>query len=413
VNAYAILILVALIAEYVLNVVADLLNLKALEPELPREFSDVYDAERYRKSQEYTRVRTRFGLISATFHLVVLLTFWFAGGFPWLDGMVRSFELPPIVTGLLFIGCLGIASALLSVPFRWYSTFVIEEHFGFNKTAPKTFLSDAIKGLLLAVVLGGPLLAVVLWFFQGAGPLAWLWCWLAAAAFLVFVQFIAPTWIFPIFNKFEPLDEGELRESIMRYAQKVAFPVKGLFVIDGSRRTTKANALFTGFGRRKRVALFDTLIEKHPPDEIVAIVAHEIGHYKKAHILKGLAISIVQLGIVFVLLSIFLKSEGLFAAFYVQDQSIYAGLVFFGMLFSPIDLVLSFFVQAFSRRNEFEADAYARNTALAAELVSGLKRLSGESLSNLTPHPLYVKLHYSHPPLAERIAALRGGPGPS
>jgi STE24 endopeptidase len=409
VNAYGILILVALIAEYALNVAADLLNLRALEPDLPSEFCDVYDAERYRTSQEYTRARTRFGLISATFRIAALLAFWFAGGFPWLDGMVRGFELSPLVTGLLFIGCLGVAGALLSIPFRWYSTFVIEERFGFNKTTPKTFLSDAIKGLLLAVVLGGPLLAVVLWFFQAAGSLAWLWCWLVAAGFLVFVQFIAPSWIFPLFIKFKPLEEGELRESIMRYAQKVAFPVKDLFVIDGSRRTTKANAFFTGLGRRKRVALFDTLIERHAPEEIVAIVAHEIGHYQKAHLLKELAISILQSGIVFFLLSLFLESGGLFDAFYVREKSIYAGLVFFGMLFSPIDLVLSFFVHAVSRRNELEADAYARDTALAADLVTGLKRLSAESLSNLTPHPLYVKLHYSHPPLTERIAALRAG----
>jgi STE24 endopeptidase len=409
VNAYALVILVALITEYLLNLAADLLNLKALDPELPGEFSDVYDAERYRRSQEYTRVRTRFGLISGTFHLVVLLVFWFAGGFPWLDGIVRRFALPPIVSGLLFVGVLGVGSALLSLPFRWFSTFVIEERFGFNKTTPRVFLSDTVKGLLLAVVLGGPFLAAVLWFFQAAGSLAWVWCWVAAAVFLVFVQFIAPTWIFPLFNDFEPLGEGELRESILKYAHKVAFPVNDVFVIDGSRRTTKANAFFTGFGRRKRVALFDTLVKTHAPEEIVAIVAHEIGHYKKAHILKGLAISLVHWGIVFFLLSIFLKSAGLFEAFYVQEKSVYAGLVFFGILFSPIELVLSFFVQAFSRKNEFEADAYARKTASGAALVGGLKRLSAESLSNLTPHPLYVKLNYSHPPLLERIAALSSG----
>lgn len=408
-NAYAVVVLLALVGEHALNVSADLLNLKALDPELPSEFSDVYDAARYRRSQEYTRVRTRFGLVSSTVHLVALLTFWFAGGFAWLDGIVRSFELSAIPTGLLFIGCLGLGSTLLSLPFRWVSTFVVEERFGFNKTTPKTFWLDAAKGLLLAVVLGGPLLAAVLWLFQAAGPLAWLWCWLVAAAFAVFVQFIAPAWIFPLFVKFEPLAEGDLRESILGYARKVAFPVKDLFVIDGSRRTTKANAFFTGLGRRKRIALFDTLIARHAPGEIVAIVAHEVGHYKKAHVPKGLAISIVHSGVLFFLLSIFLKSHGLFHAFYVQEASIYAGLVFFALLFSPIELVLSFFVQAFSRKNEFEADAYARETARAADLVSGLKRLSAESLSNLTPHPLYVKLHYSHPPVIERIAALRVG----
>jgi STE24 endopeptidase len=410
VNAYAILILCALLIEYALNLAADLLNLRALKPELPAEFADVYDAERYGKSQEYTRVRTRFGLIPATFHMGVLLVFWFAGGFPWLDGVVRGLELSPIVTGLLFIGCLGLARTVLSLPFSWYSTFVIEERFGFNKTTPKTFIADLLKGLLLAVVLGGPLLAVILWFFEAAGSMAWLWCWLVTTAFTLFIQFVAPTWIFPLFNKFEPLDEGELRDAIMSYAQKVAFPLEGLFVIDGSRRSTKANAFFTGFGKRKRVALFDTLIEKHETDELVAIVAHEIGHYKKGHILKGLGISIVQSGVVFFLLSLFLKNQGLFEAFYVHELSVSAGLVFFGMLFSPIDLVLSFFVQAFSRKNEFEADAYARETTgMADQLVSGLKRLSADSLSNLTPHPFYVKLHYSHPPLTQRIDALRSG----
>ncbi len=408
-NVYAILILIALLVEYALNLAADLLNMRALHPVAPSGFSDVYDAERYRRSQEYTRVLTRFGLIPATAQLGALLAFWFAGGFRWLDSVLRGFELSSIVTGLLFIGCIGLAGSVLSIPFRWYSTFVIEERFGFNKTTPKTFFSDTIKGLFLTVALGGPLLVAILWFFEVAGPLAWIWCWLMSTVFMVLVQFVAPTWIFPLFNKFEPLDEGELRDSIMRYAQEVAFPLEGLFVIDGSRRSTKANAFFAGFGKRKRVALFDTLIDKHPPAELVAVVAHEIGHYKKGHILQGLALSVAQAGAVFFLLSIFLNSQGLFDAFYVQEKSIYAGLVFFGLLFSPVDLVLSFFVRAFSRKNEFEADAFARGTGLAEELASGLKRLSADSLANLTPHPLYVKLHYTHPPLTERIAALRGG----
>jgi len=210
VNAYAVLILSALLVEYFLNLAADLLNLKALRPDVPADFADTYDAERYAKSQEYTRARTRFGFVPSTFNLVLLLVFWFAGGFPWLDGVVRGFELSPIPTGLAFIGILAVARTLLSIPFSWCSTFVIEERFGFNKTTPKTFVADTLKGLLLAIVLGGPLLAVILWFFEATGSLAWLWCWLVTAGFTLFIQFIAPTWIFPLFNKFEPLDEGEL-----------------------------------------------------------------------------------------------------------------------------------------------------------------------------------------------------------
>ena len=406
-NVYAGLILAALLLDYVLNAVADALNLRALQPEAPAGFEDVYAAERYRRSQEYTRVRTRFGLIPATFDLVVLLAFWGLGGFAWLDELVRGLGHGPVVTGLFFIGALALARTLLHVPFSWYSTFVIEERFGFNKTTPKTFLLDLVKGLALAVVLGGGLLGAILWFFETAGATAWLWCWCFTTLFMLVLQYVAPTWIMPLFNRFQPLDEGELREAVLDYAKSVSFPLEGLFVIDGSRRSTKANAFFTGFGKRKRVALYDTLIEKHSTDELVAIVAHEIGHYKCGHILKGMLLGILQSGVVFFLLSVFISHPGLFEAFGLERVSAYAGLVFFGMLYSPIDLLLSFGMQAFSRRNEFEADAYARETTGSGErLVSALKALSADSLSNLTPHPLYVKLHHSHPPLVQRVKAL-------
>ena len=407
-NAYALVVLAALLAEFGLNLAADLLNLRALRPELPAEFSDVYDAGSYRRSQEYTRARTRFGIVTNTFELCTLLAFWALGGFGWLDGLVRGFALGPIASGLAFIGALGLAKTLIDLPFRYYATFVIEERFGFNKSTRATFWADTAKGLALGLVLGAPLLAAILWFFESAGANAWLLCWAVTAGFTLFVQFVAPTWIFPLFNKFTPLSEGALREAVLRYAREVAFPLEGLFVIDGSRRSTKANAFFTGFGKRKRVALFDTLIEKHPVEELVAVVAHEIGHYKKGHIVKGLALSILQAGAVFWLLSLVLARPGLFAAFGVGEPSVYAGLVFFSLLYTPLDLVLSFVLQAFSRKNEFEADAWARATTGDGEpLVRALKRLSADSLSNLTPHPLYVKLHHSHPPLLERIRALR------
>jgi len=407
-NPFAAFILGFILLEFALHLAADLLNLRSLRPELPGEFADVYDAERYARSQEYTRARTRFGLIPTTFQLLVLLVFWFAGGFAALDETLRATGQGEIVRGLAFIGALTIGRAILGLPFRWYSTFVIEERFGFNKTTPRTFVLDTLKGLLLALLLGAPLLAGILWFFEEAGDLAWLWCWGLVAVFTLVVQFVAPTWIMPLFNRFEPLDEGELRAAVLDYARGVSFPLEGLFVIDGSRRSTKANAFFTGFGKRKRVALFDTLIEKHSVEELVAIVAHEIGHYKRGHILKGLLLGILQAGAMFFLLSLFLDQKSLFEAFGVTTTSTYAGLVFFSLLYAPIDMVLSFFLQTFSRRNEFEADAFARATTGSGErLITALKRLSADSLSNLTPHPLYVKLHYSHPPLLERIEALR------
>ena len=407
-NTYATIILLALLAEYALSLAADLLNLKALRPELPADFADVYDADRYRRSQEYTRARTRFGFVPATFDLVLVLGFWFGGGFRWLDDVLRGLGHGEIVTGILYMLVLVLAKAALGIPFSIWSTFVIEERFGFNKTTPRTFVLDLVKGLVLALVIGVPLLAAILWFFAAAGPYAWAWCWLVVTVFTLVLQFVAPTWIMPLFNKFTPLEEGELRAAVLGYARRVAFPLEGLFVIDGSKRSTKTNAFFTGFGKHKRVALFDTLIEKHSTDELVAVVAHEVGHYKRKHILKTMVIGVLHTGVVFYLLSVFLGHQGLFAAFGIEGTPVYAGLIFFGMLFTPIELLMSLFLQVWSRRNEFEADAYAKETTGAGEnLVTALKKLSSENLSNLTPHPFYVALHYSHPPLEQRVAALR------
>jgi STE24 endopeptidase len=395
-----------------LDLVGEILNLKALRPDLPDEFNDVYDVEVYRKSQEYERVNTRFRFVTSTFGLVVTLVFWFAGGFNWLDQIVRGWQLHSIINGLLYIAILVFARILLSLPFNVYSTFVIEERFGFNKTTLRTFVTDLFKALGLAIVIGGPLLAGVLVFFEYAGIYAWLYCWIVVTIVMLFLQFIAPTWIMPLFNKFTPLEEGELRESILSYADSVKFPVKNVFVMDGSRRSTKSNAFFTGFGKHKRIALFDTLIEKHSVAELVSVLAHEIGHYKKRHILQGIAITIVHTGIMFFLLSIFISHKGLFDAFYMELPSIYAGLIFFGMLYTPIELILSIFLQILSRKNEYEADRFAANTTENPEMmVSGLKKLARDNLSNLTPHPFYVFLNYSHPPMLERIRAIRGVKG--
>ncbi len=412
-NAYGLMILAAILAQEALGLVADLLNLRALKSTPPAGLEHVYEAERYARSQEYTRARTRFAFLPQALDLALLLGFWFAGGFAWLDGRVRALGLGPIPTGLVFIGALLLAKAVIDLPFRYWATFVIEERFGFNKSTRRTFWADTLKGLLLGLVLGAPLLAAILWFFERLGPGAWLWCWAATALFTLFVQFIAPSWIFPLFNRFEALQEGELREAVLAYARKVAFPLEGLFVIDGSRRSTKANAFFTGFGRRKRVALYDTLIARHPTAELVGVVAHEIGHYKRGHIRQGLVLSILQAGVVFFLLSLFLGQAPLFRAFGVEQPSVWAGLVFFSLLYGPLGLAFALGMQAFSRKNEFEADAFARETTGESEpLARALERIAADSLSNLTPHPLYVALHHSHPPLAQRLAALRRG-GPS
>lgn len=294
------------------------------------------------------------------------------------------------------------------MPFSIYSTFVIEERFGFNKTTVKTFVMDIAKGLLLSILLGAPLLALVIAFFEFGGTWAWLYAWLGVTAFSLIMQYIAPTWIMPIFNKFEPLEEGELRTAIETYAESVDFPLQDVFVMDGSKRSSKSNAFFTGFGKNKRIALFDTLIENHTTDELVAVLAHEIGHYKKNHITKNMAISIVSTGVMFALLSVFLQVPALFDAFYMDQMSVYAGLLFFGLLYSPIETILGIVMQVLSRKHEYEADEFAARTIeKSEEMVNVLKKLSKDNLSNLTPHPFYVFLNYSHPPVLQRIRAIR------
>lgn len=406
-NIFSIIILVTLAVDFILNLVADLYNIRSLDKGLPEEFEDVYDRETYEQSQQYTQVNTRFGIVSSVFNLAVLLVFWFAGGFNWLDGLVRGWELGVIWTGLAYIGMLILFKTVLSLPFSIYSTFVIEERFGFNKTTVKTFILDMVKGLALGVVIGGPLLAGILAFFTFIENYAWLYAWGAVTVFTLFIQFIAPTWIMPLFNKFEPLEEGDLRRKIRDYADKVNFALEGIYVMDGSKRSSKSNAFFTGFGKNKRIALYDTLIENHTDEELVAVLAHEIGHYKKKHIIKNMVISVVQTGVMFFLLSVFLNSAGLYEAFYMEEQSVYAGLIFFGMLYAPIDMILSIFMQVISRKYEFEADEYASTTYQKEPMVEALKKLSKDNLSNLTPHPFYVFLNYSHPPVLQRIRAIR------
>jgi STE24 endopeptidase len=407
-NYFLIIILAVLIGSYLLDLVVDTLNARHVKTELPEEFRDCYDADKYKKSQEYLRENTRFGIVSDSIVTPITIAFILFGGFNFVDQFARSFNLGSILTGLIFAGVLMLASQILLIPFSIYSTFVIEEKYGFNKTTPKTFVLDILKTCLLVAVIGGIILSVVLWFFEKAGPLAWLYCWIAITLFQLFLIFIAPVVIMPIFNKFFPLDEGNLKNAINDYAGSQDFKMKGVFTMDGSKRSTKSNAFFTGFGKFRRIVLFDTLIEKQTTEELVSVLAHEMGHYKKRHILKSMVISVLTTGLMFYILSLFINNRDLFAAFGMQEISIYASLLFFAFLYAPIEMILSVFGNMLSRRNEYEADSYSVKTyKKPLSMIAALKKLSVENLSNLTPHPLKVFLSYSHPPVLDRIRAIR------
>ena len=407
-NPFLVIILIAILLEFVINLVANLLNLKALKLEVPAALKGIYKPDEYRNSQQYTSTVTRFAFVTSSFRLALLLAFWFGGGFNYLDQIIRSWGFVPIANGLLYVGILLFAYSLVTLPFSIYATFVIEERFGFNRTTPIIFIKDRLKGLALALLLGAPLLAIVLALFEYAGYYAWLYCWVAITIFSLAVQYVAPTWIMPLFNKFTPMEPGELKEAILQYARSVKFPVRNVLVMDGSKRSSKSNAFFTGFGRNKRIALFDTMIEKHSVSELVAVLAHEIGHYKKKHILQGTIISILHMGVILFLLSIFMGNPGLYEAFYMEQPSIYTGLLFFGLLYTPVELMLSIVFQVISRKNEYQADRFAAGTTDEPEnLANALKKLSADHLSNLTPHPFYVFLNYSHPPLLKRVEALK------
>lgn len=414
-NAVSLVILLALFALWKLDFVATLLNLKAMTPQVPKEFRDVFDADRYARSQEYTRESSRFEIIHSIFSLSTLIAFWSIGGFGWLDQLSRSLVGGEITAGLVFLGLLFLGHTLLHLPFSIYDTFVIEEKFGFNKTTPKTFIADQIKGLLLAAALGLPLAAGILWIFTHVSH-AWLWAWGFFVAFQLFLTWLAPSLILPLFNKFTPMADGPLLRAIHAMAEKCGFPLAEISIMDGSKRSTKANAFFTGFGKTKKIALYDTLVEEQSQEELVAVLAHEIGHFKLRHILQRLGVSILQAGVLFYLLGLVIGggtfSRALFDAFGVEHLSPHVGLVLFGLLFAPASRLLGVAAAAWSRKHEFEADAYAASaTGNPESLVSALKKLSAKNLSNLTPHPLRVFLDHSHPPVLARISALRGSRG--
>lgn len=407
-NPYLIVVLAFILFSFFLNLIMERLNLRCIQTYLPDEFRNCYDAEKYKKAQMYLRETTGFSLLTDTLTTTVTVIFILLGGFNLCDTVARSFGLGSILTGLVYIGLLLTASGVLSLPFSAYATFVIEAKYGFNTTTVKTFISDIIKICLLSMILGGPFLCLVLWFFEQAGALAWLYCWGALCFFQIFLLFAAPIIIMPLFNKFTPMPDGALKDAISSYAREQNFKIKGVFTMDGSKRSSKSNAFFSGIGRFRRVVLFDTLIEKHSLPELLAIVAHEIGHYKKRHILKHLCMSLAVSGLMFFILSIFMENPHLFAAFKMEHVSIYASLVFFGFLYAPLDMLLSIAGNALSRHNEYEADRFAADTTGRPEaMINALKKLSVDNLSNLTPHPLKVVLSYSHPPVLARIQALR------
>ncbi len=407
-NAYGAVVFITLLITFVVKLVSELLNLKSAATGLPLEFVGVFDEEAYRKSAEYLGATTRLSLIASAVDLFFLLFFWFSGGFNLLDQFLRGYGFNPVVNGVLYIAVLVLLQSLIDLPLGIYKTFVIEEKFGFNKTTPVVFATDLLKTFLLAALLGAPLLAGVLWFFETTGSLAWLWAWCGVTLVSLLLQYIAPTWIMPLFNKFVPLEEGELKRAIMEYAGTVHFPLSGVYVLDGSKRSAKANAFFTGFGKRKRIALFDTLISAHPVQELVAVLAHEIGHFKKKHIIVTMVLSLLNLAALFFLLSLFMNNRSLFDAFFMKETSVYGSLIFFMLLYTPVEWILSIMMQALSRKHEYEADYYAVSTFdQGASLADALKKLSRNNLSNLTPHPFYVFLNYSHPPVLQRILRIR------
>ena len=409
-SVYFYIIIGVIVFEYLLSFVVKILNIKALDPKLPKEFEGTFDQEKYTKSQEYTKTNTRFSFITSTFSLIISLSFIFGGVYNIIDQLIRKYNYSEEITGLCFFGLLFIITDLLNTPFSIYKTFIIEEKYGFNKTTINTFVLDKIKGYFLTILIGAPVLYLILYFFGKFENNAWLYVWVFLVAFSVIMQPIFNTFIAPMFNKFTPLEEGELLDKIKAYLKKVNFPVKKLEVVDGSKRSSHSNAYFSGIGKNKRIALFDTLVEQMDDNEIVSVIAHEVGHYKLKHIYSGIFLSAIQSGIMLYVMSLFLGEQKLFDVFYMEEKSIYAGLVFFSMLYAPISLILGIFFTYISRRNEFSADQYSVKTAeMPDSMISSLKKLSKENLSNLTPHWLNVFLNYTHPPVLERIRALKGG----
>jgi STE24 endopeptidase len=397
------IIISILIISFIVDKVLDILNEKRFDAEIPKKLKDVYDEEEYKKSQAYKKTSAKFSNITSLFSTLLTLVFFFVDGFKYVDTFARSYTENPILVALIFFGIIMLGSEIMTTPLSYYNTFVIEEKFGFNKSTKKIFWLDKVKGLIMSALLGGGILALIIWFYQLTGANFWIYAWVLVAVFSLFMNMFYAKLIVPLFNKQSPLEDGELKSAIEEYAKKVGFTINNIFVIDGSKRSTKANAYFSGFGSQKRITLYDTLINDLNTDEIVAVLAHEVGHYKRKHIIFNLISSILLTGFTLFILSLFINTPVLSEALGVAKPSFHIGLIAFGILYSPISEITGLFMNYMSRKFEYQADNFAKETFEGQALVTSLKKLSKNSLSNLTPHPAYVFAHYSHPTLLERI----------
>ena len=400
-------ILLAIITfDFFLERILEWLNLKNLKTELPEAVKGIYDEEKYKKSIAYFRANTRFGLLTSTFGFVLVFVLFATGFFGWFDALLRNYISGDIWLSLAFFGSLFLLSDIINIPFQVYETFVIEEKFGFNKTTPKTFILDKLKGYVLAALIGGIVLYVLLFLIQYFGHSFWIYFWIVISVLILFINMFYTSLIVPLFNKLTPLADGTLKSAIEAYSKKVNFPLDNIFVIDGSKRSNKSNAFFSGIGKKKKIVLYDTLMENHSDEELVAILAHEVGHYKKKHIIGGYFLSVAQTGITLYIMSLMIFSPQLSTALGGQQMAMHLNLLAFGILYSPISHFIGLFMNMLSRKNEYEADAFARETYGGGYLQKALKTLSVSNLSNLFPHPAYVFVHYSHPPLLKRLQAL-------
>jgi len=401
------IIVILVIGQYILDAVLEYLNSLKRSEKLPEEVEGFFDEEKYRKSILYEQVNRRFSLFTGAFNLVVILLMLFLEGFAFVDSLARGLSDHPVAVTVIFFGILMIASDIINIPFQVYHTFEIEERFGFNKTTPWLFVTDKLKGWALSIIIGGGLLALITWFYLQTTTWFWVYAWITAGAFMIFMNMFYSTLIVPLFNKQTPLGEGELKSEIEDMTGRTGFELEDVYVIDGSKRSSKANAYFAGLGKKKRIVLFDTLINDLKNNEIVAVLTHEIGHYKKKHIRQGLIISLLTTGFTLWLLSLFIDNPHLSAALGAGEPSFHVGLLAFSLLYSPISTVLGLLTNVLSRKNEYEADRFAALNHNADDLAAALKRLSAKNLSNLTPHPAYVFFNYSHPPLLQRLSAMK------
>jgi STE24 endopeptidase len=401
-----ILILIIPVAGYLAERYLQHLNARMWSDKVPEKLTGIIDEEKYRKSQLYHRDNERLSFWSSTVNLAVIVAMIAAGGFAYADDLARALSQNPVVVALVFFVIIGLASDLINLPFSWYDTFVIEKKYGFNKMTQRTFITDRLKSWLLALIVGLPVLAIITWIYYETGKNFWLYAWGLITVFSIFMNLFYSELIVPMFNKQTPLPEGSLRSSIEGFAQKTGFRLKDIYVIDGSKRSTKANAYFSGFGPKKRIVLYDTLMQEFSDEEITAVLGHEIGHYKKKHIVWSLVTSVLLTGLMLFLFSLVVNSPALSNALGAQIPSFHLGLIVFGILYSPLSLVIGLITNYISRKNEFTADRFVKENHKPEKLAAALKKLSVKNLSNLMPHPAYVFFHYSHPPLLSRLEKL-------